>query len=408
MKKKIKSNFIKLSVLGTLIIPGTNSVFAEETLSKDYLYKVENQNSKLNLQINDEMIPSTDKFAQRYATQNVDQTVENQKFMLVQLDGGYYVIANKKSGTVSDALVYNGDYFKYSPFRYMLDHHDETVFNIGWTTAHNQQWNIKGIGDDKYKIINRANSKVLTVDEHSKETGADVIAYNDENALSQQWRLKKDEKINMPLVPKKEQLGDIPHYTGYSDNLPDSTKPVVVGSTMVPYFAVNDTWSAKDKIDKTPYYNLIKKQYWQKIQSHVFAPHRELTMTSKYGISKSSVETMRNKLGITTTITGSFEYGKKDVWQGAGSISVQIAKELETTVSHTTNESTEKTVTNVFKNPSNGRLAWSKYALVTEYSLERADGTLVSEPWKVVLENDTRETTWPNNITPHYTTVKVN
>ncbi|HDR7209698.1 TPA: RICIN domain-containing protein, partial [Bacillus cytotoxicus] len=327
---------------------------------------------------------------------------ENQKFIFFKLDNNYYAIANKDNGTVIDGNFSSrvAPHFPKNSLSgiFLRDIAQNVVASEQWNGINAMQWYLGDTDKPEYKTIKSSvTGKAMDIANSSK-TQSEVVVTNDSNGgASQKWRIVKREKLPMPAESKKEKLPDIPHYTSYAENLPEKTESVTTASTLIPYIMVNDTWSRKNQIDKTPYYKLVKKQYWKKQFDHVFLPGETQTEVEKYGISKQAVETMRDKLGIEATINAGLNFGAdKASKKGSGSLSIKITKELETTTSNTTSENTEISKEMKYVNSSDQQVAMAKYALVTQYSLERTDGSLVSAPWEVIQENVTKSTTWPD------------
>ncbi|TXR62147.1 RICIN domain-containing protein [Bacillus sp. AR18-7] len=428
MKKSLFAICMTLSISATLFTPEKRA-FAE-SVPNDYLVSLENANSGLYLDLSLSTDLSLGNSQLKLITQNdlgfyykpliqfrkksEKEYAENQKFIFFKLDNNYYTIANKDDGTVTDSnflpRIYN--YFKNDPEKYyfLRKYFDPKVTaNDQWNGSIGMQWYLGDTDNPEYKTIkSRLTSKVMDVADSSKEQSKVVVTNDSHGGASQKWRMVKRDKLPMPAETKKEKVPDIPQYTSYAEYLPDKTEPVTIASTLIPYFMVNDTWGRKDQIDKTPYYKLVKKQYWKKQFDHVFLPGETHTRVEKYGISKQAVETMRDKLGITTTINAGLNFGTNEASKkGAGSLALTITKELETTKSITESESTEKSIEMKYINSNDQQLAMAKYALVTQYSLERTDGSLVSEPWEVLQENVTRSTTWPDKRNINSSPIKI-
>ncbi|PHE52780.1 hypothetical protein COF68_34415, partial [Bacillus toyonensis] len=62
-------------------------------------------------------------------------------------------------------------------------------------------------------------------------------------------------------------------------------------------------------------------------------------------------------------------------------MSSQYSQELQTSISHTTEQLKEETQEHHITNPFAERMAYSRYILTTEYYVQRKNGTIVNAPW---------------------------
>ncbi|NKQ20509.1 RICIN domain-containing protein [Brevibacillus laterosporus] len=301
-----------------------------------------------------------------------------QQWLLYPLDGGRYAIINRNSGLVADVA---GKSTSNSARLEQLDWHGEPF----------QQWLLYQTNDQGYyKIVNQNSGLVADVAGKSKGNSAHLEQLDDQNESFQYWSFDEVESITLPSVETKP-LPIAPQYKSLNDYLPDSTEPVVTAYTLLPCIMVNDNnWSADKKMQHSPYYMLTKTQYWKKIDSHTFAPHAQYTSETKYGMSQTDQESMTRNTNISVKADAGFSFKAVSI-----GISKSVTKELQVSKSTTTTQMTEQTNSETIANPNNYTVAWTKYALVTEYTLKRGDGIRVSDPWTVINKNDERESYWP-------------
>ncbi|WP_420975143.1 hypothetical protein [Bacillus thuringiensis] len=389
MKLKVLSTVGLALSLGLTSLGSGGTAFAEKP-DDSYFYQIKNK------QYNDKaMFASSTMMPLMINTPTFlvpDSQV--QKYIFYALDNGYYAIANKDTGNVLTNAENNG-WDKTDGARPYLQ--------MGWS-------NTNDISRKTFRLENEYNGSFVLrnqfdgtiVNGHAKGI---VLQRDFANILYNYWEPTNKEHINgnMPQLLPNQSLPDVPKYTGYGQNLPDQTVPVVTGSTIMPAIMVTDSnWSDATKIQNSPYYRLVKKQYWKRLYSRNFTPGSSETVTTKTGMSRVDVDSMVDKTGIEIKADlGASFGGEKASKKGTASLEAKFTKELTITRSTTTTDINETTVEQVVKNPSDTKdFAWAKYALATEYSLERMDGSKVSSPWTVIDGTSTRETSWPSGQQP--------
>ncbi|PFE10624.1 RICIN domain-containing protein, partial [Bacillus cereus] len=252
-----------------------------------------------------------------------------------------------------------------------------------------QQWIVKDAEEGYVSLWNKNSGKVADVSWRSKDDSATLeqLTWNDEDF--QKWSLVEVESFDLPSV-EVSTLPPVPQYTSLNDNLPDVTNSVVTAYTLMPCIMVNDSWNSMDKMKNSPYYILQKSQYWKKLDSHTFAPNISYTSDTKYGMTNTDQESMTNTTGISVTVDAGFSFK-----QLSSSISKTVTDELQVSISTATELMTEQENIETIENTNDYEIAWSLYALVTEYELKHADGTSVTQSWTVINKNDERESYYP-------------
>jgi hypothetical protein len=294
----------------------------------------------------------------------------NQRFLIFPLDNGYYAIANKYSGLVVDGSKENN-----------------SVQQWEWNGGKHQQWILEQ-NAGYYVIKNNLRGLVL---DGSKENDS-VQQWKGHGGNNQQWKIEDVETITLPTF-KTGSLPDIPRFTASGQNLPESTEKVITAYTLIPCIMANDSWSHSQKIKESPYYALIKREYWKIEFQEDFGPHDEKENIATYGMRTSHHQSMEQTTGITVSADAGFAF------KGfSASISTTVTHELKVSSSTSSEKMEEKTVKFKYNNPTGTTISYGKYAHVSEYQLLRMNGTFVDNPWSVTNENNTRTTTWPTNV----------
>ncbi|XLP22169.1 RICIN domain-containing protein [Bacillus toyonensis] len=348
-------------------------------IRNDTYYKIVNMNSGL---VADVKAKSTSNSAllEQLAWQN--ETF--QQWLVFQLDGELYAFTNRNSGLIMDVKSKSTSN---SADLEQLDWYGETF----------QQWMISETDTEGYyKITNQNSGLVMDVKGKSTSNSALLEQLDWYNESFQKWAFEPLDSITLPSV-ETQPLPNVPQYTSADENtLPDQTDPVITNYTLMPCIMVTDNnWSASNKITNTPYYMLIKTQYWKKIDSHTFAPNTKYTSTTEYGMNQTDQESMTETTSISVTADAGFSFGKM-----SSSISTTVTNELQVSKSTTTELMTDVTTTEEISNPYTYEIKWTKYALVTQYDLKRADGTSVTASWTVIDKNEEQESYYPLDSPP--------
>ncbi|MCC6082998.1 RICIN domain-containing protein [Bacillus thuringiensis] len=352
-------------------------------IKKDVFYKLVNKNSGKVAAVKGNSLDDNAKMVQYK-----DYSQSSEEFLLFKLDNNCYVFANKNSGNVM--AVDDGS-----------SADDAKIVQYHWYADTDEEWSLVQEDSTYYKFKNNKSGKVLAVNSNSKDDNAYLVQYKDYIQDSELWTFKEMETISLP---SKEigVLPDVPQYTSLNDNLPDYTDSVITSYTLIPCIMIDDTWSLPDKIKDTPYYIMYKKQYWKKIDAHTFAPGASYESKTQYGMSETDQDSMTNTTGITVTADAGFSFSHL-----TSSISKTVTQELQVSQSTTTDKMVTQENDEIIPNNNDYEVAWSLYALVNEYYLERADGTIIGDsPWTVINKNDERESYYPLNVSLKNTTLE--
>ncbi|KMQ16236.1 RICIN domain-containing protein [Bacillus mycoides] len=340
-------------------------------IKKNVFYQLSNQNSA---KVADIYSSSTDDNAQM--VQYSSHEGADQQFLFFKLDNNCYAVANKNSGKVMDVYSSSKD-------------DNANLVQYYWHGSSNQQWLPIELPDNSFNLQNNNSGKVMDVYSSSKDDNAHLVQYHSHEISNQQWSFLEGENFSLPSIAT-DTLPDVPQYTTLNDNLSDTT-PVITAYTLIPCIMVNDSWDETLKIQSTPYYMLYKKQYWKNIDSHTFAPYTTNTSITTYGMNNTDQQNMEETTGISVTADAGFSFGPIST-----SISGTVTEELKVGQSTTTELMTTQENDETISNDSNSTVAWTKFALVSEYYLARADGTNIgSSPWVVINKNDERESYYP-------------
>lgn len=305
-------------------------------------------------------------FAVQYAGNNSD----NQKFLIFTLDNGYSVIAAKHSGKVLD--IWDTPNFPSGMPDFLVQY--------DFKNGDNQKFFISNDGT----VAVKQDGRVLDVYDGSTGNDVPIIAYNYQGSANQRFVLEKSGSVSIKL-PTTGTLPPAPDFktNDINEELPDDTTPVITHATYMPYFMVKDPYyNAQQKIKNSPYYILVRRQYWKKVTQRVLAPSDEYDYMETTGVSRTDQTSMTE----TTEISIGADLGFMFKGFSLG-LSTSITKSLSVTKSTSTTESTEKTERVFYKNPFTHQIGYAKYMLINEYHVTRANGELITSGdaayWKV-------------------------
>jgi hypothetical protein len=304
------------------------------------------------------------------------------KWLIFSLDGGLYAIVSRNSGYV---IAIEGGHPKNTQ-------NGANIFQWYWSNADDQKWSFTS-SSNAYNIVSHKSGRVIGVWGGSNNTknGQPLILW-DAGAGDRRWTFEAIETINLPATPAKGTLPDIPHFTSTGQNLPDRTDQILTAFSDFPCIMVNDTWGPIQKIKETPYYRIMKREYWEKVFQEDIAAHDSIKKKEIFGMRTVEQRTMEEKTAITVAADAGFAF--KGV---SASLSTTVAHELSVTHSTTTEVMRQFEAEYEYNNPTAVNVSYGKYRRVVEYRLLRANGTEVSPPWTVKKDSDTRITTWPDN-----------
>ncbi|MBK5431496.1 RICIN domain-containing protein [Bacillus mycoides] len=348
------------------------------SFKKNTFYKLVNQNSGLLESVASNSLDDNAELTQFHESGNTSQ-----HFILYLLDNNDHVLINRNSGRVQSVASNSLD-----------DNAELTQYH--WNGNTSQQWHFNVIDNNVFSIINSNSGKVQSVSSTSLDDNAELTQYHDNGHSSQQWQVNEVEgaEFTLPSV-QIESLPEVPQYENSNDNLSDTT-PVITSSTLIPCIMINDTWSVSDKVKNTPYYILYKKQYWKNIDSHTFAPNTSYTSDTTYGMTTTDQTSMTDTTNISVTVDAGFSFNHI-----SSSISKTVTNELQVSTSTTDTLMTTQENSETIENPNGYEVSWTKFALVNEYYLARADGTVIGDsPWVVINKNDERESYYPLDTPP--------
>lgn len=307
-------------------------------------------------------------------------TEDNRQFVFFPLDGGTYAIVNKNSGkpvVVDGGRSYFGDHFSF-PGEWSV------LRQMSWTGASNQKWNLRDQGSNNYEIVNQGNGKVASF-------GATGVALDyteyvdlDNSNPSDSDRVfniaNSGSSISLPTLPAIGTRPDAPNYTGGIDQqLPQTSNSVVVGASLIPCIMVNDNQASDyTKIHNSPYYTLVKEEYWDKTFSAVIPAGLTRNYSFKTGVTSVDQQKMTDTLSMKIGADFGLKFG-----DASASIKSEVSKTIQTEISTTNTEASEETITSTVASEPGKTTGYTEYQLATKYTLKRADGSLVSDPWVV-------------------------
>lgn len=297
---------------------------------------------------------------------------DNQKFLFFPLDGGKYAIVNKNSGKPISVGAFT----------------PEGLSQKDWTGDSTQQWYLRKHGLNSFEIVNQGYGKVASYGRFDI-AGWDLVDLDNSNT-SDPNRLFKIQATENPFsLPKLPSLGtrpSAPNYTGSIDQqLPQTSNSVVVGASLVPSIMVKDNQrSDYTKIHNSPYYVLTKEEYWDKTFSAVIPSGITRQYTFKTGMTSTDQQKMTETLSMKIGVDLGLKFGET-----TAAIKTEISKTLQTEISTTNTEVSEETIASTVTSEPGKTTGFTEYQLATKYTLYRADGSKVSNPWIVKNNKET-------------------
>ncbi|CAI8779730.1 RICIN domain-containing protein [Brevibacillus sp. IT-7CA2] len=301
---------------------------------------------------------------------------DQQRLMFVPLNNNNYAIVDKLGGYVVDSV------------------HTEPgqwVVTSKWNGGDSQQWFLHDLEGGYQKISNKLTGLVIV------NAFPYVLTSQWNGEDTQRWLPEAVESFTLPSVPTYP-VPDVPEYEHINDILPEFTQKVTTHYTVAPFIAVDDPYypdNTPQQIKTNPYYLYVRKQYWRRVASHTLAPNETHKYSQTTGMTQEDQNLVSKTVGHTIGADVGFQFGKEEKSHSSASLSYQYTTQLATHESHTTTQLSEVTKEYSIVNENPYIVAWSKYVLVSEYSVQRSDGTLVREPWTVTDINSTSSSYYP-------------
>ncbi|MGG0233714.1 RICIN domain-containing protein [Bacillus tropicus] len=337
---------------------------------------------------------------------------DNEQFVFFQLDDGAYAIVNKNSGkTVS---VGPRAWFGTATANRVMS--GESLLQRSWTGGSAEKWNLRNQGSNKYEIVNQGNGKVASYKwEGSLVDNVEYaeLAESNPSDPNKVFNISKNpfglENFSVPGLPNLEYntfsmpnlpaTGTRPNAPDYNQagpidqQLPQTSESVVVGASLIPCIMVKDN-NASDytKIHNSPYYTLVKEEYWEKVRSEIIPAGSTSKYTIRSGVSTVDQQKMTDTLSMNFGADLGLKFG-----QQSANLKASITKTLQTEVSKTSTDSKEETEEKTIAGVPGKNTGFTAYQLVTKYTLKRTDGSVVSDSWSVRDKNQTLLRTIPNN-----------
>ncbi|EJV55146.1 MULTISPECIES: RICIN domain-containing protein [Bacillus cereus group] len=309
---------------------------------------------------------------------------DNEQFVFFPLDGGAYAIVNKNSGK---PVGLGNAYIWTDGVRDAFSNNNEGLRQTNWTGAPNEQWYLRDKGNNNYEIVNQGTGKVAS---HAWNgiSGLHSAEYVDldESNPSDNDRLfhipAARSTFSLPTLPAVGTRPNAPDYnkSGPIDQqLPQTSESVVVGASLIPSIMVKDnSASDKTKIHNSPYYVLVKEEYWEKEYSDIIPAGGSRKYTLKTGVSNVDQQKMTETLAMSFGTDLGLKFGDSSL-----SIKSSVSKTLQTEISTTNTDSKEETIEKVALSLPGKNTGFTEYQLKTKYTLKRTDGSAVSAPWIV-------------------------
>lgn len=339
-------------------------------------YKLRNAHNSKVMSVASNSLDDNAHLTQYHWTEN-----DSQKWGIYPIDLGYNVFFNLNSGkviSVASNSIQEGAH----------------ITQYHWTGNDSQKWAIK---DTNYwmdnAIENYASGRVISLENQSIEDNVHLVQYLYTDEIHMKWVGYELEPFTTIPTVATEILPPPPQYNNIDEQLPAQTTPVITAYTVAPFFAIYDQKYGSNtaaQVKGTPFYLYIKRQYWQKVESHVFAPSEQFKYTETSGITQTEQDVSAEITSNTIGADAGLQFRKFSL-----GLSEQYTEQLATIKSSTTEEMKEQTVEYTINNPYDYRVAWTKYILCTEYHIERPDGTVVGSPWTLKNKSETNSVYYP-------------
>lgn len=273
-----------------------------------------------------------------------------------------------------------------------------------WNGRNAEQWYFHPQdGDENNNTIENRNSIKLAGPLGKSTTDkAEIAQYHATTTTStfQNWESTVKETFTLPSI-ETQPLPPVPSYTSISDQMPDETTPVVTAYTLAPFFSITDpkyVSNIQKQLEGNIYYLFYKKQYWKLVNSKVLAPSEKYTWNFTAGITETDLESITETVGVDAGFQYNFTVPGEQVPIASINLglSVEWSREIQTAVSHSVETVQEETYGGEIINNNAFSIAWSQYILVTEYYIQRADGTLVTDPIVVTDSHRTQSVYYPD------------
>ncbi|MBX0352928.1 RICIN domain-containing protein [Bacillus toyonensis] len=308
---------------------------------------------------------------------------DKEQFVFFPLDGGAYAIVNKNSG--KPVGLGNGIHYTDGVRHMTASLNDEALGQNNWTGAATDQWYLRDKGNNNYEIVNQGKGRVAS-ETWNGIRGPFSVQYVDldDSNPSDPHRLfhipaAPQSTFSLPALPAIGTRPNAPEYnpTGSIDQqLPQTSESVVVGASLIPSIMVKDNGASDyTKIHNSPYYVLIKEEYWEKVRSEIIPAGATSKYTVKSGVSEIDQKKMTDTLAMSFGADLGLKFGESSL-----SIKSSVSKTIQTEVTKTSTNATEETEEKSIPSIPGKNTGFTAYQLVTKYTLKRTDGSVVTDP----------------------------
>ncbi|MBJ8107732.1 MULTISPECIES: RICIN domain-containing protein [Bacillus cereus group] len=304
---------------------------------------------------------------------------DNEQFVFFPLDGGAYAIVNKNSGKpvgIGNAFI-GSDGVRHFPSM-----NNEGLRQTSWTGAANEQWYLRDKGNNNFEIVNQGSGKVASW------AGMELYGYKDYVDLDESNPSDNDRLFHIPAarstfsLPTLPTVGTRPNAPDYNTSgaidqqLPQTSNSVVVGASLIPSIMVKDNGASDyTKIHNSPYYVLVKEEYWEKVRSEIIPAGATSKYTVKSGVSEIDQKKMSDTLAMSFGSDLGLKFGESSL-----SIKSSVSRTIQTEVTKTSTNATEETEEKSIPSIPGKNTGFTAYQLVTKYTVKRTDGSVVTDP----------------------------
>lgn len=286
-------------------------------------------------------------------------------YLIANKDTGDFIEVKGTSERIETSNTFNGD--KSQVFKLFNLPNDSRFLYI--FSAKNPELAITRTADDSYLYLKSIRDDRQVMHLHPNT--------NISNSFTA-YQAPTNVAIQQPPAPT-----DL-HGTG----LVRATTPQVVGETIIPYLMVKNDLPRSLQVKFTPYYKVVRKQYWKQLGSQVKVPGiaETTTFSQTNGMTQFAQSEVTSTLDMTFTASASIGFSGLFA-SGSASASFSSGFGLSTTQLNSLETYQQTELTHEVSVDVQVNTLISDYQLVDRYELYRMDGTLVQD-WEVAYPKE--------------------
>lgn len=290
---------------------------------------------------------------------------DNQKFMFVRDDDGFYVICVKHTGKVLDVAL-----------RPYLERFDRgQVIQHSPNGQDNQKFRLVPV-DGVWRVDAKHSGEAWDIRGGSMRNKAELVEHRWTSGANQKFSLVTTESDSLPVQQAREAnaIQDPPDLNSFVVP-PDEGPETLIGESWVPYFLINDGQrSEAAKIRESPFYRISRFGFW-KLLYFIDVPSGadyKKVVTYEEGLTEGDTKAIEETLAITIGTEFQWSIAKKLGFEKfTGSITRTTKITIENSVQRATKTTSQEEIS--FKSgPRTVHCAWGRG---DRFKLSRMDGS---------------------------------